>query len=165
MATEDTGKGKQERTGKREEKEQGGAVGGAAEPERRMPFFATGEIVGDYSLLYLYWREAGDKAEEALLSEKDFQHLRGLLTAGEQARLDQVLDKLRSHFRGRVDPEAAARAAKKYYGIDVPPEEARERVAGILAGWLVEAASRWGMIRLRRGWERRGEEEQQSGQS
>ena len=138
------------------------AQGGAEEPERRMPFFATGEIVGDYSLLYLYWREAGDKAEEALLSEKDFQHLRSLLASGEQARLDQVLEKLRNHFRGRVDPDAAAKAAKKYYGVDVPPQEARDRVADILAGWLLEAASRWGMIRLRRTWEQRSSEEQHS---
>jgi len=141
--------------------ENGGGKQGDEKSRQRQeekPFFATGEIVGSYRLLYTYWRHAGEKAEKSILREEDFQHLQGLVAAG-ATRLDQLLEKLRAHFRSRIDPEAAAKAAREYYGAEIPAEEAVDRVADQLAGWLIEAAGRWGMVRIRRGWSRRGEEE------
>ncbi len=140
--------------------EEGGGKEGEA--KRRRPMFATGEIVGDYGLLYEYWREAGEKAADSVLSEKDFGELRRLVQEEGVSRLDMVLERLKPLFRERIDASAAARAAEKYYGTRIPESEAVDRVAGLLAGWLVEAASEWGMIKLRRGWEkRRGEVDQQ----
>ena len=107
---------------------------------RRRPMFATGEIVGDYEPLYLYWQEAGGRAEEAVLSGGDFEVLRRLVEEEGVSRLDEVLERLASHFVSRVDARAARRALEKYYGVEVSEEEAARRIAGILAGWLVEAA-------------------------
>jgi hypothetical protein len=138
---------------KRQEKE-------PAEEEGK-PFFATGEIVGSYRLLYTYWRHAGDKAEESILREADFQKLQHLISQG-YTRLDQLMEKLRDHFRERIDTEAARKAAKEYYGVEMGPEEAVARVADQLAGWLIEAASQWGIVRIRKGWRKEESEETQS---
>ncbi|KSW10727.1 hypothetical protein CF15_08050 [Pyrodictium occultum] len=118
--------------------------------------FATGEIVGDYEPLYLYWQEAGDRAERSVLSNEDFREVQRLVAEEGVNRLDQLLERLKQRFLPRVDPAAARRALTRYYGTEIPEGEAAERIAGILAGWLVEAATEWGMLRLRRGWERRG---------
>jgi len=131
------------------------------EGREERPFFATGEIVGSYRLLYTYWRHAGPKAEESILREQDFQHLQSLVAQGYN-RLDTLLAQLRGHFRDRIDPEAARKAAKEYYGVDMPQDEAVDRVADQLAGWLIEAAGQWGLVKIRRAWssEARGEEEE-----
>ena len=121
-----------------------------------MPMFATGEIVADYEPLYLYWQEAGDRAEESVLSNEDFRELQRLLSTADGMRLDQLLERLAPRFRGRLDPAAARRALKRYYGTDVGEEEAVDRLSRILAGWLVEAGTVWDMLRLRRRWEGSG---------
>lgn len=133
--------------------------GEGGKPRRRMPLFATGEIVGDYEPLLRYWEKAGEKAGDSVLSNEDFRELQRLVAVEGVSRLDEVLDRLSLRFRGRVDPDAAAQALSEYYGTPVPPEEARDRIARLLAGWLVEAASEWNIIRLRRRWEKKDREE------
>ena len=116
-----------------------------------LPYFGTGEIVGDYELLYRYWRHAGRRAEEATLRRDDFDYLRRLVDRREVSRLDELLARLTEYFRPRVDPEAARRAVREHYGVDLPAEDARRMVARLLAGWLVEAGQQWRILRLR-GW-------------
>jgi len=123
--------------------------------------FATGEIVGDYEPLYLYWEEAGQRASESVLSTRDFEELRRIIVGEGVRRLDEVIERLKPLFRDRVDPGAARRALRRYYGVDVDEETAVDKILGILAGWLVEAASEWHMLSLRPKWRRRGEEEEQ----
>jgi len=143
--------------GERKERREEGPEG-----KDEKPFFATGEIVGSYRLLYTYWQHAGPRAEESILREQDFQHLQRLIAQG-HTRLDALLAQLRSHFRNRIDPEAARKAAKEYYGIELPTAEAVDRVADQLAGWLIEAASQWGMVRIRHAWRKEREEEGRRG--
>ena len=126
----------------------------SGERTKRRPMFATGEIVGDYEPLYLYWQELGTRTEDAVLQSRDFEELRRMLEEGE-LRLDIVLERLTSYFLPRVDRAAAKRALEKYYGVSVGEEEAARRIAQIMAGWLVEAAGELGILRLRRSWERR----------
>ena len=126
---------------------------------KRRPMFATGEVVGDYEPLYLYWEEAGQRAAESVLTTRDFEELRKIVVGEGVRRLDELLERLKPLFRGRVDPEAARRAMKRYYGVDVDAETATDRVIEILAGWLVEAASEWHLLSLRPGWRRREDEE------
>jgi hypothetical protein len=131
------------------------AAESSGEPKRRRPMFATGEIVGDYEPLYLYWSEAGEKAEKAIIQSQDFRELRRIIEEEGVRRLDEVLERLASYFQPRVDAEAARRALTRYYGVEVDPLEAARRIALILAGWLVEAAGELGIYRLRRSWEKR----------
>jgi hypothetical protein len=120
-----------------------------------LPYFATGEVVGDYELLYRYWRYAGRRAEEATLRREDFDYLRRLVEDYHVKRLDELLAKLTDYFSPRVDPEAARRAVEDHYKVSIPPEDARRMVARILAGWLVEAGQQWKILRLR-GWTEHG---------
>ncbi|HID41221.1 MAG TPA: hypothetical protein EYP33_03590, partial [Pyrodictium sp.] len=55
-------------------------MAGEHSDKRRRPMFATGEIVGDYEPLYLYWQEAGERAGESVLSNRDFKELQRLVT-------------------------------------------------------------------------------------
>ncbi len=120
-----------------------------------LPYFATGEVVGDYELLYRYWKHAGRKAEDAVLRREDFDYLRRLVEEYRVKTLQELLEKLTAYFTPRVDPEAARKAVKEHYRVDVGSEEARKMVARILAGWLVEAGQQWRILRLR-GWTEHG---------
>ena len=131
------------------------------EKGKRRPMFATGEVVGDYEPLYLYWEEAGQRAAESVLTTRDFEELRRIVVGEGVRRLDELLERLKPLFRGRVDPEAARRALKRYYGVDVDAETATDRILEILAGWLVEAASEWHMLALRPRWRRREDKEEE----
>ena len=131
---------------------------------KKRPMFATGEIVGDYEPLYLYWEEAGQRAAESVLTTRDFDELRRIVVGEGVRRLDELLERLKPLFRSRVDPDAARRAMKRYYGVDVDTETAVNRILEILAGWLVEAASEWHMLSLRPGWRRREDREEERGE-
>lgn len=131
------------------------AGGTGGESRRRRPMFATGEIVGDYEPLYLYWSEAGSQAEKAIIQSQDFRELKRVIEEEKVARLDEVLERLTSYFLPRIDAEAARGALTRYYGVEIDPGEAARRIALILAGWLVEAADELGIYRLRRSWEKR----------
>lgn len=117
--------------------------------EEKRPPFATGEIVGDYGLLFKYWELCGEEErDKAMLSNKDFEDLRRLVDAGYR-RLSDILELLEERMLSRVDPAKAREAFKQYYGVDVDPETARRRIARLLASWLVEAGSTWKILRLR----------------
>jgi hypothetical protein len=130
-----------------------GEKGGRREREKKLPLLATGEIVEDYSLLYAYWDEAGNRAEEAILRREDFDELRKLVEAG-VTRLDTLMEALAGRYVKRIDTDAAVRAVERVYGVRLEGSEAARRVAAVLAGWLVEAASTWGMVRYVKSWTR-----------
>ncbi len=115
--------------------------------------FANGTIVSDYEPLFRYWeiaRKRGreDLVDKAMLENTDFDYIRRMVL--EQAlNLLEVLDRLEEYFIDRIDPEIAVKALEETLGIELELEEARRRLARILAGWLLEAAQTWGIIRLR----------------
>ena len=118
---------------------------------RRKPPFASGKIGGDYEPLFYYWevaREAGreDLVESSMISEDDYRLVREL--AGRISVLGELLDILVERMHGRIDPEMA-RIAYRRYGLDVTGDDARLLLARLLASWLIEAAEYWGYIRLK----------------
>ena len=118
---------------------------------RRKPPFASGRIGGDYEPLFLYWeaaRSAGreDLVESSMLGEEDYRLVREL--AGRVSSLGELLDILVERMYGRIDPEVA-REAYRRYGVEASGEDARLLLARLLAAWLIEAAEYWGYIRLR----------------
>jgi len=121
--------------------------------EKRLPMFANGTIVSDYEPLFHYWeiaRKRGreDLVDKAMLENRDFDYIRRMVL--EQAlNLLEVLDRLEEYFIDRIEPEIAVKALEETLGIELELEEARRRLARILAGWLLEAAQTWGIIRLR----------------
>ncbi len=116
------------------------------------PPFATGRIAGGYEPLKYYLevaRERGreDLVERALLSEEDFEWLRGRIAEARRIRLLDLLDELEDRFLERVDPEVAREAFKRY-GVEISSGDAQHRIARLLASWLVEAGEEWGHLRL-----------------
>ncbi len=114
-----------------------------------LPPFATGEIAGDYGLLYVYWRKAGRRAEEAVLRSEDFEVLRHAVERERLRRVEELVERLVEHFLDRIDPVAAREAVSEYYGADVDAEYARRLVARLLASWLLEAGKEWKMYSFR----------------
>ncbi|MET1100899.1 MAG: hypothetical protein ABWW69_00240 [Pyrodictiaceae archaeon] len=114
-----------------------------------LPYFATGELVGDYSLLYAYWRKAGNKAERAVLRSEDFERLRLIVEREGVERLDELWEKLTDYFMDRVDGNAAVEAVKERIGVVVDAYTARRMIARILAGWLIEAGKQWKLYSFR----------------
>ncbi len=119
--------------------------------ERRKPPFASGKIVPDYEPLFAYWEEARkegreDLVEKAMLSESDYNGLQETARHGES--LVDLWDRLTVRMTDRIDADVAAKAYGKL-GMPMTREDAREDIARILAGWLIEAGEYWRMIRLR----------------
>ena len=122
---------------------------------RRRPPWASGKLAGDYDLLYAYWEEARrrgreDLVEAAMLSERDFDKLRELVGEGPRSALELV-ERLAGELEARIDEDVAGAAAAGL-GLPLAGEEARRRVARLMASWLVEAGEEWGVLRLRPSW-------------
>jgi len=115
--------------------------------EKKIPLMATGKIVEDYGLLYEYWKLAGDKASDAILRREDFEKVKEIAERG-KISLRDLLDMLTNYFLERVDETIAEEAVRKCYDISVEREDAKTRVARLLAGWLIEASEEWGIIRI-----------------
>ena len=121
------------------------------------PPWASGKIVSDYRPLYAYWRLARQRGREDLieastLRREDFESLRSIVEGGTGSALELV-ERLASALEERVDPDVAAEAILEALGVRLEPEEARRRIARILAGWLVEAGEYWRILKLRLPWE------------
>ncbi len=118
------------------------------------PFFATGEIIQDYSLLKKYWellKKKGEDMEPALLSRKDFDYIKKLI-GRRRIKLDEIYDVLVNYFIDRINPETALNAYREAYGVEIDPETARRKIAEIMAGWLIEASSYLGNIKINIPW-------------
>ena len=121
---------------------------------KKKPLLANGSIVGDYDPLFKYWEMAKkiDKsiAENATLRNEDFNYLLKILSRRKTVKLIELLDELEEYMLNRVNAEIAAKALKEIYNVEYSLENARRRIARILAGWLIEASNIWGDVRLKR---------------
>ena len=119
---------------------------------RRLPFLADGSVVGDYTPLFHYWEIARRKGreeliEKAMLISEDFRFLERIVER-EKYSLHRLLNILEDYYTPRLDPGIAREALREAYGVDIWEEDARRRIARILAGWLIEASKQWGKIRF-----------------
>jgi len=113
------------------------------------PFASSGKIVRNYEPLkhYLELVKGTEWYDKAFLSEDDFNYLRKV--AKDKMRLIDLLKELEEHFLNKINAEMALEA---FRNADYPiedEEEAKREMAKILAGWLVEAAEEWDILRLR----------------
>ncbi len=120
--------------------------------KRKLPFLANGSVVGDYTPLFQYWEIAREKGreelvEKAMLVNEDFKFLERIVER-EKFSLHRLLNILEDYYVSRLDPSIAREALRKAYGVDIWEEDARRRIARILAGWLIEASRQWGKIRF-----------------
>ncbi len=116
--------------------------------QKRLPPFATGSIVNDYSPLYAYWSYAEsvgrqDAARRAMIDEDDFEFLRKLISNTRPLTLLELMDALKLRSRERIDGELASRS------LGMPQEAAVEVLSSILAGWLIEAGETFKLLGLR----------------
>jgi len=120
---------------------------------KRKPILASGDIVADYEPLFKYWelakKESRELAEKATLRHEDFEYLLKILSKRELISLMELLEKLETYMLSRVNAALAAKALKEVYNIEYELEDARRKLARILAGWLIEASNIWGDIRLK----------------
>ncbi|HIQ55577.1 MAG TPA: hypothetical protein EYH59_02695 [Pyrodictium sp.] len=123
---------------------------GGSEDRKRLPPFATGQIVADYEPLFRYWEAAPQQVrEKAMLSNDDFEFLRRVVDEGRVSNLGELMDMLEERFLERIDVDVARRVLSEYYGVPFDPEYARRRLARLLAGWLIEAGTTWKILSLR----------------
>ena len=118
----------------------------------RKPMFADGTIVRDYEPLFKYWELARkineDLVSKAMLTNEDFNYLRNLVEH-ERMSLVELMNVLKYRFRSRVDGKVAKKALRLTRGIELDEEDARDYIAGILAGWLIEAGRLWRIIEFK----------------
>jgi len=119
---------------------------------KKKPILASGTIVPDYEPLFKYWELAKSKdkklAEKATLRSEDFDAVLSYVSSKGIISLIDLLNYLENYMISRVDGQLAVRALKEIYGVMFEVEEARRRIARILAGWLIEACNLWGTLKL-----------------
>lgn len=116
------------------------------------PFFATKEIVRDYEVLRLYWEEARNAGREdlvdaSMLTEEDFRFIEREASRSGRS-LYELMSIASERFRSRVSGDIASKAFARL-GVNLSEEEAAERLAWILAGWLIEASKEFKIIWFR----------------
>ena len=119
---------------------------------KRKPILASGTIVSDYEPLFKYWELAKSRnkklAEKATLRSEDFDTVLSYVSSKGVVGLIDLLSYLEEYMLNRVDGQLAVRALKEIYGVMFEVEEAKHRIARILAGWLIEACNLWGTLKL-----------------
>lgn len=117
----------------------------------RKPLLADGSVVGSYEPLFRYWEAAKRRGlEELTIGSEELKYVEERVRREGRVSLLQLLSELAERFLPRVDPEAA-REAFESLGLRLAPEEARRRIAGILAGWALEAARALSIVEFK-GW-------------
>ena len=117
----------------------------------RKPLLADGSVVGSYEPLFRYWEAAKRRGlEEPTIGSEELKYVEERVRREGRVSLPQLLSELAERFLPRVDPEAA-REAFESLGLRLAPEEARRRIAGILAGWALEAARALSIVEFK-GW-------------
>lgn len=115
-----------------------------------MPLLANGSIVGDYEPLLEYIEIAKSKnskvAEESMPKSEDFEYVKEYVNARGRSSLYSLLEALTGIVLERVDPEIAREALEKVYNVRFGLEDAREKIARIIAGWIIEASRSLGYI-------------------
>ncbi|UXD22630.1 hypothetical protein IPA_06825 [Ignicoccus pacificus DSM 13166] len=115
------------------------------------PTFASKKLIKDYEPLryYLELVKGTEWYDKAFLSRQDFEELVKEAKDLSTGKLGELWDKLTEKFMERIEPEKALQALKDA-GYEVKsPEEARKRLAQILAGWLIEAGEEWDLIKFK----------------
>ena len=117
----------------------------------RKPLLADGSVVGSYEPLFRYWEAAKRRGLEKLtIGSEELKYVEERVRREGRVNLLQLLSELAERFLPRVDPEAA-REAFESLGLRLAPEEARRRIAEILAGWALEAARALSIVEFK-GW-------------
>jgi len=117
----------------------------------RKPLLADGSVVGSYEPLFRYWEAAKRRGlEELTIGSEELKYVEERVRREGRVNLLQLLSELAERFLPRVDPEAA-REAFESLGLRLAPEEARRRIAEILAGWALEAARALSIVEFK-GW-------------
>ncbi|MFZ8795808.1 MAG: hypothetical protein ACO2O2_18275 [Acidilobaceae archaeon] len=82
------------------------------------------------------------------MKQEDFTFLSTLVERG--LSLLDLINELKIRFMDRVDGEVASEAFTAI-GLNMSSDLARERLAYILAGWLLEAGKYWRILTFKRG--------------
>lgn len=118
--------------------------------KKKMPLLADGSIVGDYEPLMIYVEIAKTKnpraAEECMPRSEDFEWVRNYINIRGRSTVHSLLEALTARICERVDPEVAREALEKAYSTTFNSEDARERIAKIISGWIIEASRSLGYI-------------------
>jgi len=117
----------------------------------RKPLLADGSVVGSYEPLFRYWEAARRRGlEEVVIGGDELRYIEERVRREGRVNLLQLRSELAERLLPKVDPEAA-REAYESLGLRLAPEEARKRIAEILAGWALEAARALSLVEFR-GW-------------
>lgn len=106
----------------------------------------------DYEVLRLYWEEARNAGREdlvdaSILTEEDFRFVEREASRSSRS-LYELMSIASERFRSRVSGDIASRAFARL-GVALSEEEAAERLAWVLAGWLIEASKEFRIIWFR----------------
>lgn len=117
----------------------------------RKPLLADGSVVWDYEPLYRYWEAARRRGlEEVSIGAAELEFIEKKVREGGKLPLLELREELATRLISRVD-ETAAEEAYRSLGVQLPPGEARRKIAEILAGWALEAAKTLGIVEFK-GW-------------
>jgi len=121
--------------------------------KRGKPFLADGSLVEDYTLLFKYWEKARSRnkslAEKAVLTHEDFIELERIAESFYGHSIIDLINFFKEVMRERIDPEIAVEAYKETYGVVVEEATAVDKLATILASWLLEAGRQLKIIGYR----------------
>jgi hypothetical protein len=123
---------------------------------KKVPLLATGEVVENYEPLFFYWKKARERGREdliesTLIKEEDLNLLRRIVEERNALNLEELINVLVREFSNRIDAELA-RDALRDYGLEMTENEARDYIARIFAGWVIEAGILRRIVNIRKSW-------------
>ncbi|WP_448578031.1 hypothetical protein [Thermosphaera sp.] len=120
-----------------------------------LPFMASGKIVNSYELLYKYYDACrGLKGMDCgpIPSSEDLKELETLVKQEEAANLGTLIDYFSNKYMEKIQDAPAQMACRGFYGRDVDMTHCRNKIAQLIALWLIEIADNLGIISLKFAW-------------
>jgi len=118
----------------------------------KKPLASTGKVVSDYSPLFKYWELAlklkPEEAEKIIPRMEDVKSVEEHV-GGRKMTVEELKRHLVREVISRVDPSIAQQALGSVYGVEFSEEEARMKIADIVAGWIIEVAEFFGIVDLK----------------
>jgi len=114
-----------------------------------LPMMATGKIIKDYRPLIKYLELADRELRSRTIpNSSDIEVIKELLARG-TSNLSDLINELTKYIRNRVDPELARKAVREVLGTDVDSRTAEYMISRIIAGWVIEMAEQFGIVKLK----------------
>ena len=116
---------------------------------KQLPMMATGKVISDYRPLIKYLEIADKESKDKVIPRaEDIEVVRELISRG-ISNLNELLNELIKYVQSRVNEDLAKKAVEEVFNTEVDKTLAKHIISKVVAGWIIEMAEQFGVIKFK----------------